>query len=159
MINDTVACNGYGNCTEEGQYIINIYNRCKCFDGWAIGSGSNCDTCDSYHYGPNCDKCPGLLNLNVNNMAYISSCSGHGTCEGAGTTSGSGLCVCSEGWEGDICNECKTGYYGRNCVPCPNYPDICNGNGKCIGSGDVNGEGKCKCKWSYIGETCTIPSI
>lgn len=25
MINDTVACNGYGNCTEEGQYIINIY--------------------------------------------------------------------------------------------------------------------------------------
>lgn len=98
---------------------------------------------------------------NNNNVvySYVNVCSGHGICEGAGTTTGSGKCLCSEGWTNDICNNCKEGYYGSNCIPCPNYPNICNGNGVCEGNGNINGSGKCRCNWQWIGSNCDFQCI
>ena len=31
--------------------------------------------------------------------------------QGAGTREGTGKCKCTSGYKGDLCNECKDGYY------------------------------------------------
>lgn len=174
-----IPCDGHGKCNTE----TNGKCVCDVGWSIALG-GDSCTTCDSSHFGVNCSECPGRIHpnkihqikyntkslLRSNNYYYdefddeideddyihnfVNVCSGHGICEGAGTTTGSGKCLCSEGWTNDICNNCKEGYYGSNCIPCPNYPNICNGNGVCEGSGNVNGSGKCKCNWKWIGPHC-----
>ena len=50
-------------------------------------------------FGVNCDqKCPGYPD-NI--------CNGNGECDGAGTRKGTGKCICSKGYEGDLCDRCN----------------------------------------------------
>lgn len=34
-----------------------------------------------------------------------------GKCKGNGTRRGNGKCACNEGYDGENCNQCATGYY------------------------------------------------
>lgn len=53
----------------------------------------------------------------------------------------------------EVC--CPEFHFGRECMPCPGYPDkICNNNGKCKGSGTRKGDGKCHCYQGYAGDYC-----
>lgn len=50
---------------------------------------------------------------------------------------------------------CSEGHFGVDCLPCPGFPDnMCNGNGKCKGSGTRKGNGKCLCDEGYGGDLC-----
>jgi len=58
--------------------------------------------CPNNTYGRLCKSCPG---------GEKNPCSGNGECNGAGTREGTGKCKCSTGYKGDLCNECKDGFY------------------------------------------------
>ncbi|CAL1539071.1 unnamed protein product [Lymnaea stagnalis] len=58
--------------------------------------------CPNNTYGPDCSQCPGGIDQ---------PCSGNGKCLGEGTREGSGKCQCTSGYQGDLCNQCKDGFY------------------------------------------------
>ncbi|XP_074644946.1 cysteine-rich with EGF-like domain protein 2 isoform X2 [Tubulanus polymorphus] len=58
--------------------------------------------CPDNHFGPDCGPC-------IGGVARL--CNDNGKCDGGGTRSGSGKCKCDSGYKGDMCNECKDGYY------------------------------------------------
>ncbi|XP_054721878.1 cysteine-rich with EGF-like domain protein 2 [Uloborus diversus] len=60
--------------------------------------------CPENHFGPECKPCLGGL---------TNPCNGHGQCKGAGTRKGSGQCRCHTGYTGDLCEQCKVGYYNE----------------------------------------------
>ena len=59
--------------------------------------------CPNKHFGPKCRPC------SVSTDGHV--CSGNGHCKGEGTRKGSGKCVCSAGYEGDLCDLCSNGYF------------------------------------------------
>lgn len=58
--------------------------------------------CPRGRFGPNCDKCPGHPGP---------VCSSNGQCNGDGSREGDGSCACSPGYDGEVCNQCKTNFY------------------------------------------------
>uniref|UniRef100_A0A1B6EBB1 EGF-like domain-containing protein n=1 Tax=Clastoptera arizonana TaxID=38151 RepID=A0A1B6EBB1_9HEMI len=78
--------------------------------------------CPDKHFGPECTPCPGYPD-NV--------CSNNGKCKGNGTRKGNGLCVCDEGYSGEICNQCATSYYAsyhdENKILCSKCHVACQG--------------------------------
>ncbi|XP_060084406.1 cysteine-rich with EGF-like domain protein 2 isoform X2 [Ylistrum balloti] len=58
--------------------------------------------CPENTFGPNCKECPG---------GKKRPCTGNGNCEGGGTRKGTGKCNCNTGYEGDLCDSCKDGYF------------------------------------------------
>ncbi|XP_005106648.1 cysteine-rich with EGF-like domain protein 2-A isoform X3 [Aplysia californica] len=58
--------------------------------------------CPNNTFGKECEVCPG---------GEKTPCSGNGACDGEGTREGTGKCKCNSGYRGDLCNECKDGYY------------------------------------------------
>ncbi|CAG5123142.1 unnamed protein product [Candidula unifasciata] len=58
--------------------------------------------CPNFTFGKDCSQCPG---------GNVRPCSGNGNCDGAGTRGGSGKCRCNSGYMGDLCNQCKDGYF------------------------------------------------
>lgn len=70
------------------------------YDNFCIKTLKSC--CPKDTYGPECAQCPQNLNK---------TCSGNGDCDGNGTRKGSGKCKCNEGYNGDLCDACKSGYY------------------------------------------------
>ena len=53
-------------------------------------------------FGPSCTPCERLDGL---------VCGGRGECDGNGTREGSGRCSCSEGYSGDKCDTCASGFF------------------------------------------------
>lgn len=49
---------------------------------------------------------------------------------------------------------CPAGHFGADCQPCPGFPKVCFGNGKCKGDGTRKGNGACICDAGYTGEYC-----
>lgn len=90
--------------------------------------------CPKTHYGVSCEPCPRDVNNNV--------CSGRGKCDGDGLRSGKGICVCQQGYIGDICDTCADNYFKNDkdkCQKCSNSCEMCVGpKGECI---------KCKIGW------------
>ncbi|XP_033744502.1 cysteine-rich with EGF-like domain protein 2-B isoform X2 [Pecten maximus] len=58
--------------------------------------------CPENTYGPTCRECPG---------GKERPCTGNGACDGGGTRKGTGKCNCNAGYEGDLCDNCKDGYF------------------------------------------------
>ncbi|XP_021369294.1 cysteine-rich with EGF-like domain protein 2 isoform X1 [Mizuhopecten yessoensis] len=58
--------------------------------------------CPENTFGPTCLECPG---------GKIRPCKDNGNCEGGGTRKGTGKCNCNTGYEGDLCDSCKDGYF------------------------------------------------
>ncbi|AAQ15628.1 Enriched in surface-labeled proteome protein 10 [Trypanosoma equiperdum] len=59
-----------------------------------------------------------------------------------------GGCVCSEGFQGNFCDDCTSGHYGPRCTKCPN----CQNGGVC--DSGRGGSGRCKCASSFGGKNC-----
>lgn len=53
--------------------------------------------CPTGQYGPDCKNC--------------TDCQGNGKCKGEGTRKGSGQCLCDNGYTGDHCDRCASGFY------------------------------------------------
>lgn len=58
--------------------------------------------CPKNTYGPSCTQCPGETTR---------PCKGNGKCDGEGTREGTGKCNCDNGYHGDLCDECKDGFF------------------------------------------------
>ncbi|WAR30160.1 PTPRS-like protein [Mya arenaria] len=66
-------------------------------------------------------------------------------CEPRNCTKETGSCTCKAGWNGQRCETCMDGYYGRHCNnSCPNLCQTCDKNGQCLD----------KCQPGYRGESC-----
>ena len=128
---DGAVCSNLGVCSGDGSQKGS--GKCLCFPRFA---GDKCDKCIAGHHGPACSQCPGLT-------VDGSPCSGHGTCDGAGTrVAGRGGCTCDQGWRGLDCGEK---------VPCSDL-DECSGNGDCISS-------TCFCYNGWAGADCKTKVI
>ncbi len=126
------VCSGHGTCLNTP----NNSTGCACAPGWA---GPDCSTCDSTHYGANCEnECP-VINGAV--------CGGHGFCNSG--FSGTG-CSCNAPYGGADCTECDSTHYGANCAKtCP----TCANGGTCAHT-TTNTIG-CSCKSPWGGSNCT----
>ncbi|XP_052807791.1 uncharacterized protein LOC128236745 isoform X3 [Mya arenaria] len=109
---DLQTCKDINECDNETlnecqpkENCINVpgsYN-CKCTPGFKLShDGRQCDECDQYHFGNNCEQTCSCL---------------HGTCD---KTQG---CNCSEGWAGDQCD--------IDLDECDNE-DLCPTNFECV---------------------------
>eukprot|EP00794_Sanderia_malayensis_P005917 gene5917-6603_t len=96
--------------------------------------------CPNNTFGPKCKDCPG---------GKDKLCSGHGTCSGSGTRSGSGKCECDAGYEGDLCDSCKEGYYDAGNSTCEKCHESCKDT--CSNAGPENCD-DCKDGWTMVEE-------
>lgn len=131
------ACNGHGVCDDGTGVVV-----CTCEAGWAE---KFCTTCAA-GYHPDGDACV------LDQTCMPTTCAGHGTCT---VVSGKVVCACDDGYTGDYCLQCATGYHpGVNgCVPdqaCP-QTGACSGHGVCD---DTSGMPVCACNAGWTGETC-----
>lgn len=121
------------------------------------GGRSAPEYCCSTAFGPNCQTCPGSYDYcQWAGGCYEVVCSGHGTCNGAGTTGGTGICTCDAGWGGDGCAENRAGTScaggqgsvidGACCTCGMGFGDACTGFNGCA---SWQGPGPCCC-----GTTC-----
>ncbi len=81
------------------------------------------------------------------------TCSGHGTCD---SSSDEAVCVCDEGYTGDACDICDTGYQDNDgdgeCLPdCDTSGLECGSHGTCD---DSSGAAVCVCDVGYTGAAC-----
>jgi hypothetical protein len=127
------TCNDQGQCV---QYIAGVLQRspvCECYTNWGGG------TCEY-------NAC----------VQKLDSCSGHGTCVGAGL---SAVCACSGNWAGESCNvtHCAGWADANECGDLAQYSSRCNTT-----------TGQCRCPTSlpspsicaegFTGSTCTVPT-
>jgi len=59
--------------------------------------------CPDGKFGENCEDCPANANGEI--------CFGNGKCEGSGDKQGKGVCVCDEGYSGELCNDCGSRHF------------------------------------------------
>ena len=124
-------CSGHGAC----------YNStCWCDSGF---TGAFCEMT-----GPGATPMPGV-SLGATPVPWLGStpvystpcqvggCSGRGTCDAA-----TGLCLCSPGYSGSVCET----YLVAKCL------NDCSQNGVCL-------NGTCLCDLAWGGEDCSLPSV
>lgn len=137
----SITCSNQGTCTSTG--------TCQCVN--SLLQQPDCRNClTNYYNPPTCTRCE----AGVDNMTY--GCYARGTCNSMGA------CVCADYTRitGTRCEQCRSGYYGRSCLACPN-----NGLGVCSGAtrGTCNdgalGTGTCACRTGYSGTACSDPAV
>lgn len=142
-----VDCNGGGTCEGTSNGAICICNPGR--------SGAYCEnTLDGCAYGfylanETCNACPAVEKNNFNGNA---ACNGHGVC----TSSGECQCDNLEGefsFSGTACENCTEGYRGDLCEQCAGYAivnsnvTVCSGHGQCVDAD--GGKNKCVCDENY----------
>ncbi|KZT11145.1 uncharacterized protein LAESUDRAFT_670810 [Laetiporus sulphureus 93-53] len=130
------ACSSAGVCTSSG--------TCECKAGF---TGSQCESCESNRFGPDCLACPagcadcddGLqgtgkcLQFEVSDLPSTCNCI-NGVCES------NGECTCNAGWttasNGTACATCAAGFFldsSGNCEICGlGCTECADGTGDCI---------------------------
>lgn len=130
------TCAGYGTCTGGPP------PTCSCPTEY---SGDHCESCAIGFYrsmGGDCiaqQSCDGV------------SCGSNGTCDNSG---GPAICVCNEGYSGEVCAECAAGYHddGGSCVAdtvC--LSTSCDRHGSCEPGASPDA---CVCDQGYGGDNC-----
>jgi len=115
LVVDTVACTGHGTCKDfldpnsngtkdGGEDYVEPY--CTCDMGY---TGTDCSTCDT---GYQDDDGDGTCELECASASL--DCNDHGVCV---LVDGAPACDCDDGYTGDNCENCDTGYQD------PNDPD------------------------------------
>ena len=98
------------------------------------GAGTNCENCDSTHFGANCSQACSCAHGNAS-----SGINGTGQCQ-PGT--------CAPNWVGVDCNDCGTPFFGPNC----SKPCTCQHG---TNSSGVRGNGTCvTCATGWAGLNC-----
>lgn len=128
-----------------------------------------CDACPvgTYSNGPTqCSNCPaGTFQPEIGAASSVADCA---PCP-AGEISGSGskrcapgdgavehgiciggACACDKGWTGAVCQLCRPGFYGPDCLPC--NVDNCGSRGVC--DDGLSGTGACVCLEGWTGVDC-----
>ncbi|MDP7037796.1 MAG: hypothetical protein QGI45_01455 [Myxococcota bacterium] len=115
LVVDSVACTGHGTCKDfldpnsngtkdGGEDYVEAY--CTCDMGY---TGTDCSTCDT---GYQDDDGDGTCELECASASL--DCNEHGVCV---LVDGAPACDCDDGYTGDNCENCDTGYQD------PNDPD------------------------------------
>ncbi|KAK3773709.1 hypothetical protein RRG08_001438 [Elysia crispata] len=95
--------------------------------------------CPNNTFGKDCAPCPGGVDR---------PCNGNGGCDGAGTRVGTGKCRCNSGYQGDLCLECKDGFYEESSNETHTICKVCHISCKNICSeGGPKGCDECKDGW------------
>ncbi|KAI3381641.1 hypothetical protein SNEBB_009764 [Seison nebaliae] len=129
----------------EDWYMEKQEKEPNLFNYLCVEGNNGC--CPKGTFGPKCGEC-----LSDNNGRI---CSGHGKCDGDGYKFGNGKCSCDTSYSGDLCDECKEGYYETKndngdfvCKKChESCKDECTGEGaiSCI---------ECGIGWERVDKKC-----
>uniref|UniRef100_A0A2C9JEB6 Uncharacterized protein n=1 Tax=Biomphalaria glabrata TaxID=6526 RepID=A0A2C9JEB6_BIOGL len=126
---DIDECDNTSYCAgpEETCHNLNGSAECLCQDGYnRPTSGSQCQACNSTHYGPNCALQCNCMMANTANCSIVN-----------------GTCTCKPGWTGLTCDqdidECVT-----NASYCPGPEETCN---------NLNGSVECLCQDGFYRPT------
>jgi len=102
--------------------------------------------CQKDRFGKKCEPCP----MNLDQV-----CSGNGNCDGSGSRSGSGNCSCNEGYNGESCGQCSSGFFeeskSENSLKCTACHKSCKST--CLKSGS-DGCIDCKDGWTFEDGGC-----
>ncbi|KAI8737995.1 multiple epidermal growth factor domains protein 6, partial [Biomphalaria glabrata] len=170
-VTNTSYCTGHA----ETCHNLNGTAECLCQNGYhRPTSGSQCQACDSTHYGPNCaHQCncmmantadcndvngtctckPGWTGLNCDHL--VDQCSNTTLCTVANETcyniSGTATCDCLVGFfrptSGGLCEGCDSTHWGQNCS------NVCQCDvSNSLDCNDVNGT--CTCEPGWTGTKC-----
>ncbi|TNJ30657.1 High cysteine membrane protein [Giardia muris] len=116
-------CNGHGSC---GAFIEDTKTYCQCNKGYEtiIGGDGRVHIC---------------VDQNCLTQGMKEVCTGHGTCSGS-------ACVCDQGYAGQFCSTCDTGYSLSPTGACVQNTCVnnCGEKGQCIYNEDSM-EFKCRC--------------
>ncbi len=133
-------CSNHGQCSDSGGQAV-----CLCDEGYA---GADCSGCASgYQDNDSNDSCmPSCSEAALD-------CSSHGTCV---DTSGEAICQCYDGYAGQHCSSCATGFQDNDddgvCMPDCNSAGLdCSNHGQCS---DLSGQASCVCDEGYNGADC-----
>jgi beta-lactamase superfamily II metal-dependent hydrolase len=136
----SLDCSGHGNCNDSSGTAV-----CECDTGYA---GTACQNCAAgYQDNDNNGSC--LQNCSLADI----DCGSQGHCE---DNSGLALCVCNQGYTGNSCQYCATGYQDNDdngsCLPnCLTADLYCGQHGHCD---DSSGTAACDCDMGYAGQDC-----
>jgi hypothetical protein len=143
------VCSSHGTCTQRG---------CVCSNDATTGffTEADCGACAENYYGASCTS---TCAFGVNSTT---PCGGHGACRADLT------CTCTGNlqqgyWGGALCDRCRPGYYGWDCLgECPGSAcNPCQGNGACFDG--LRGNGTCACSRangsSYGNADCSDCSV
>ena len=99
--------------------------------------------CPAGKYGSDCIECPGYPDKICNN---------NGNCKGNGTRKGSGKCTCKDGYVGEMCDKCASGYFEVSSVDGVSKCDQCDKS--CLDHCRNKGPKGCEvCKDGYAWDT------
>lgn len=124
-------CSGNGTCS-----AATTGDLCMCATGRNATDG--CATCVS-KYGPE-----GTCGSTCFNFNTTTVCSGHGTCVNFKCTCDTNSTIWRYG--GDVCETCAPGYWGSQCLECPQK---CGSHGSCSAA-----TGACMCQDRFAGADC-----
>jgi hypothetical protein len=159
------TCSGHGKCDDSSGAV-----KCTCDEGYKGAFCNRCDdkndpcgehgTCDDSLGIPLCecergytdvlcDKCaPGFHNDGgvcvIDETCLANTCDEHGECS---VVLGEVACDCDDGYVGDFCDECDTGYHRDENLDCV-VDEACAGNDPCAPNGtctEVGGVAVCDC--------------
>ncbi len=168
--NEDLSCQSNGGCTAPNECVSGEC-RAPCTlegqGGTPPLDESNCTTgymCNSFGGGGFCSKPAKVCGSNppivctANDACSVTDAGA--SCDPA-ANDGFGVCICSEGFDGDLCAVCKPGFAGSACtIECPGKgtaKGVCAGNGVC--DEGLAGDGTCACAVGFAPDDCATCAI
>ena len=143
-------------CSNDGatsQKCDSISGSCNCKEGF---KGKRCDECQEHWFGfPDCKGMffvpQYILLCTMYLCVYVLDCQCSSGSVNEICNKNNGACSCKTGFDGEKCDQCKSGFYGfPSCKPCQ-----CNTSGSRNGNICDAQTGQCDCKSGVSGHNCT----